>query len=290
MSSIPASTAQLDHSTTGPLVVTDLDGSLWDGDLRCHPETLAAVAELEARGVELLVATGRQALSAEQGLRGNGLVLPSVLLNGALGVDFASGDRFHVAEFGANRARELLALFESHGVNPVLYLGDGDTAGRPNVTTSPRHRASMGEHFEVADPEAVVADRPILSLAMIGVDRRQVEPLADAMPDGWAEVTVYRDVLYDAATPDQHWSIHVQPAGISKQTGIEAYLQTRDLRPERVIVIGDGNNDLEMLAAADVALGVAGGHEEALALADEVIPAPAEGGWARVLDHLPAGL
>lgn len=78
----------------------------------------------------------------------------------------------------------------------------------------------------------------------------------------------------------------VQPAGISKQVGIDAYIDHARLLPDRVIAIGDGGNDLEMLAAADVAVGCAGGDERALALADVVVPHPDEGGWAQVLNLL----
>jgi hydroxymethylpyrimidine pyrophosphatase-like HAD family hydrolase len=45
------------------LVVTDLDGTFWYHDQRVDPKVLAAVAELERRGVPLLVATGRRLAS-----------------------------------------------------------------------------------------------------------------------------------------------------------------------------------------------------------------------------------
>ena len=66
------------------LIVTDLDGTLWHGREICHEATLAAVAELDAMGVPVLVATGRRLGSARKGFDANGLSLPAVLLNGAI--------------------------------------------------------------------------------------------------------------------------------------------------------------------------------------------------------------
>lgn len=68
--------------STIDLVVTDLDGTLWDAGERIHSRTLAALHELEARGVPLLVATGRRPRSAAQVLAREGLRPPAVLLDG----------------------------------------------------------------------------------------------------------------------------------------------------------------------------------------------------------------
>ena len=81
------------------LVVTDLDGTLWHLDDDIAPSVVAAVAELERRGVPLLVATGRRLASTRRPLGRVGLAPPAVVLNGALGVDLATGDRFHRAPF-----------------------------------------------------------------------------------------------------------------------------------------------------------------------------------------------
>ena len=67
------------------LVVTDLDGTLWDGTGRAHPRTLYALQALAKASIPVLVATGRRAASAWPLMEANGIGLPSVLLDGALG-------------------------------------------------------------------------------------------------------------------------------------------------------------------------------------------------------------
>lgn len=270
----------------GPLVVTDLDGSFWGHELRCHPDTLSAVAELEQRGVPLLVATGRRAGSARVGLVENGLLPPAVLLNGAIGVDLESDEMFHRRPFDPAAVSVVLDRLATIGCSPVLYLIDGSTTGALEATTGEEHRRSMGADYVIADPGEVAASGVVLAMTMIGMPRNQVESVPDVVPAEVADVLLYSDHLYSALSGVERWSVHIQPVGITKRDGIKAYVAHAGLRPSRIIAVGDGTNDLEMLDHADVALGVAGGHAEALAVADEVIDAPDDGGWCRVLDFV----
>ena len=75
------------------LVVTDLDGTLWayGSEGVPHERTLAAWAELDRRGVPVLVATGRRATTAREPLAEYGLAPSAVVLNGALALDLATG-------------------------------------------------------------------------------------------------------------------------------------------------------------------------------------------------------
>lgn len=265
---------------TETLVITDLDGSLWDRDLRCHPDTLAAVAELRARGVPLLVATGRREGSARQGLTGNGLSLPAVLLNGTLGIDLPTETRFHTHPFSAEDAGHIVEALAGVEISPVVYTADGLVRGSLNASTSRRHRDGFGADYVVEEPSTSVATSSILSFTMIGMSRAEVEPAIAALDGVAADVMLYEDHLYRA------WSVHIQPAEISKWDGIQSYLAYAGLNPKRIVAIGDGTNDLEMLVNADVSLGVSGGHAEVLDVVDHVVPPPDEGGWRLVLDHL----
>lgn len=261
------------------LVVTDLDGSFWDENMRCHQRTMEAVATLKTEGVPLLVATGRRANSASAGLEVNDLDLPAVLLNGALGVDFRTGDQFHTRSFDPETARDIVRSLEAVGLYPVMYLADGSVRGPEEVTTSQRHRTQLMADYVVADAYQVIAEHEVLGFSMIGMARGRLAPVLDAVPAESATFDLYRDSLFNA------WSVHLQPLGLSKWDGIQAYLTHADLNPERIIVVGDNTNDLEMLENADVALGVEEGHESVLSIADHVIPHPRSGGWERVLDH-----
>lgn len=260
------------------LIVTDLDGSLWDTQIVCHPSTTEAVEELGRREVPILVATGRREASARAGLESNGLSFPAVLLNGALGVDLNDGNRFHEAGFSPEHAIEVIELLASVGISACAYTADGRVRHDGTPTTSPTHQNNtFSDHARgLPDHHDVV-----VGFSMLGMAREVLAPAVDALSGSkLAETIFYEDGLYAG------WSLMIQPAGVSKQTGIEAYLAHSGLGSARVIAVGDGSNDLEMLAAADIAVVCAGGHHQALALADVVVPDPDAGGWAQILDLL----
>ncbi len=262
------------------LVITDLDGSFWGSALRCHPSTLAAVGELRLAGIPLLVATGRREASTKRGLEDNGLSLPAVLLNGALGVDLPTDTRFHAHPFTSEAARRVVESLAGVGLSPVIYTDDGLVHCESGVTTHPDHVAGFGDDHRAGPASTTARRASILSFSMLGMERERLEPAVAALDGAAADVLLYEDRLYRA------WSVHIQPPAITKWDGIKAYLSYADLQPDRIVAIGDAVNDLEMLANADLSIGVAGGQAEVLDVVDLVIPDPDDGGWRTVLDHL----
>ena len=90
------------------LVATDLDGTFWGEDQVVPAAHLTAAEELIESGVTVLAATSRRPRVVRRQLAMVGLTLPAVLIDGALGVDFRSDERFHQSCFDPEiRARNL---------------------------------------------------------------------------------------------------------------------------------------------------------------------------------------
>ncbi|MHB1140045.1 MAG: HAD family hydrolase [Microthrixaceae bacterium] len=264
------------------LVVTDLDGTLWHTDDRVEPQVLAAVATLAERGVPLLVATGRRLASTRTPLARLGIVAPAVVLNGALGVELATGERFHRAPYTRTEAIAVLAAFGSVDLQPVVYVDhpDHDVVLGPAPSTHPVHVAQLGSTAVVGDLEQAVEDQPVLGFSMIGVPHGQGVAALEAIGD-LAESHLDRSIDHPGYS-----SFTVAPKGQSKWDGVVAYCDVHGLDPARVLALADGPNDLELLDHAAVRLVPEVAHPAALERADHVIPAAAVGGWAHVLDHL----
>lgn len=260
------------------LVVTDLDGTLWDGRGFVHARTLAAVRRLADRDVPLLVATGRRRRSAAAGLAAAGLQPDAVVLGGALGLSLASGERFHRRAFPAGAARAALDRFRDHGIEPLVYVdaGDCEVVVGAEPATVPAHLASVGAWLREDDLDTVVAELPVLAMGAIGQPRSRLEPIAAALDDPGAVVN--RDHVHGGAT------LMVAAPGVEKWDGVLAYCRANGHDPSRILAIGDGENDLSMLRRAAVACVVEDGCGPALALADHVVPGAGRGGWAQLLD------
>lgn len=261
------------------LVVTDLDGTLWDGDERIHERTLAAVAELQRRRTPLLVATGRRPRSAAEALAREGLTPPAVLLDGAVGHDLATKTVFHRAPFTAEDAAAVLSAFEAHDLSPCLYVDrpEADVVVGDAPSTRPEHLAHIGPWLARDDLWRTLATDDVLAIGLVGRPRSHLDQVHRAI-GSHAEAAVTRDFFFGEAT------LIARPRGISKWQGVEAYCAAQGLDASRVLALGDGENDVELLSQASVACVVSDGCEQALALADHVIGPAASGGWCSVLD------
>lgn len=262
------------------LVVTDLDGTLWHREDEVDPAVVAAVGTLAARGVPLLVATGRRLTSTRRPLAAVGLAPPAVVLNGALGVDLATDERFHRAPYPTEEAIAVLAAFRSVGLDPVVYVDRPgvDAVLSATPATHPEHAASIGG--EPVDLDTVVATTPVLAFSMIGRPHPECVTARDAVA-GRAETHLDRSFDFPGLT-----NLTVAPEGQSKWDGVVAFCTAHGLDSTRVLALADGPNDLELLDAAAVSLVPEVAHQAALDRADHVIPAAADGGWAAVLDHV----
>ncbi len=264
------------------LVVTDLDGTLWENPDDTPPENVAAVKSVMGNtvtgsGIPVLVATGRRTMSTRTPLFRLGLRPPAVVLNGGIGLDLESGDRFHVGGFTSVQAMEVLEVFLGLGLQPCVYVDSDEPSVRvgKQPSTHPRHLASFGPNVATADLRQVAETETVLSFSVLGLDQTVCDELHDlllpvAVPHNSA------DRIYGGHT------VTVAPTGVSKWEGIVSFCSAHRIDPGRVLVVGDGPNDVEMLSAAAVAVVPSDGHPDALAVADHVIPPAGEGGWAQV--------
>ena len=263
------------------LVVTDLDGTLWEHPDHTPARTLEAVAEVESRGIPLLVATGRRLGSTRRPLEAIGLRPPAVMLNGSLGVHLASDERFHLGGFSSESAARILATFTDAGLEPCVYVDDDTHPVRIGQlpATHDDHLASFGDDVREDDLAAVVETHRVLAFSVLGIPEPAAVPLGDALARS-GEPHVAPDRSYGG------FGVTVAPPGDSKWDGIAAFCALEGLDPDRVLVIGDGPNDIEMLEAAAIAVVPEDGHASALALADHVCARAEVGGWAELLDLL----
>ncbi|MBK5223798.1 MAG: HAD family phosphatase [Acidimicrobiia bacterium] len=266
------------------LVVTDLDGTLWERQNELHPATVAAIAELDRRGYPLLVATGRRLASARAPLARLGLRPPVVVLNGAMVVDLANGDRIFQHAFAPDVAHQVLDAHLSAGIEPCVYVDhpEVDVFVGDAPSTHPDHLASFGEWVRPAGLHAVIDEHPVLAFSVLALPPSAVEGLEDVLtPIANPHVSVERQYAPGLLT------VTVAPPELSKWNGVEAFCRHRGLDPSKVLAIGDGPNDLELLDGALVAVAPTDSHPEALARADHVVPRAADSGWAYLLDLLP---
>jgi hydroxymethylpyrimidine pyrophosphatase-like HAD family hydrolase len=267
------------------LVATDLDGTFWDTHLVPPKEHLAAARELIAAGVTVLAATSRRPRVVRRQLDEVELALPAVLIDGALGLDFRSGERFHQACFDPEAALRTLAIFRAHELDPCLYVEhpEFDTMVSEAPSTCPEHLAYLRSVAARGDLQAAAASADVYAFSLLGLSRERLVPVAEtlALTEG-SSVVLYPEPSYG------QFGLIVSPPGVSKWTGVDAYCRQHAIEPEEVLAVGDGLNDIAMLERSGVAVGVRGGAQEVIAISEHLIDPPGANGWVRVVDLVQA--
>ncbi len=266
-------------SPTIELVVTDLDGTFWYGHEEVHPTSVPAWRAIEALGIEVMVATGRRVASTRDPLARHGLTPAACAMNGSLLVDLATTRRVYTHAHEPDAAQHVLDGFAARDLRPCVYVDhdDFDVVYDGAPSTHPRHFASLGATAREVGMSAVVGHIPVLMFGIVGHPEAPLHDVADAIGDA-AEVHI--------SGPDQWggYTITATPIGLSKWDAVTRWCRESGRDPQRVLAVGDGPNDLELLDGAAIAVVPSTGCGEALQRADHVVAPPSDGGWAEILD------
>jgi len=177
----------------------------------------------------------------------NEVLLPAVLFDGSLGRDFLSGTDFVRHLFDARSAERVLAAFVDAGLEPCLNIDHPtqDFVLGEHPSTHPEHMAFNVERTRCCELVGAARSLPVFTFSVCGVERALLAPVLHAV----AASPRRRSPPTACSGPQP-----LGPAPRREQvTGVLAYCAAHGLDPEAVLAVGDGENDLELLAAASIA-------------------------------------
>jgi len=267
------------------LVLLDLDGTILDpgADPCIDPRVVQAVARVQQAGTPVTLATGRTLDYVRPLVRQLGIRLPVVASQGAV-VGFAeTGQILHEAPLDrptsdevmawARRARHVVALYVHRRGHPLRVLQNRE-----------EHEPSYYDHL-FGTPRCLVPFGPL------GPDERVLKFIAVNPP-------VQRDMTnwLRRRFGSRAWLARTHPdllegtaPGVDKGSGVARLLAHLGLSAQRVLFVGDNENDLPVfrLVGTGVAMGTAPEHVRQAAT--WIAPPLAQAGAAVALDRfLPA--
>lgn len=267
-------------------VALDVDGTLTNNDDRVTPRTRAAVQAVAARGVPLVLATGRALDGAELVLDDLGLDMGLILVNGALLYDGRAQEPFARRMVSPEVARETIAAIEAEGQHPFIYddpLHSEWIAMANHGAELPRmprfirsqperhHRTELGDWLN-HDTLVVVAGGP----------REPLERLTAHLSASLAGRASVDCTLYP---PDDLWILTVIGLGCNKWDGLRTWCARHGLDPRQVMAIGDGHNDRAMLANCGWGVAMGQADPAVKAIADEIVADNEHDGVAEALER-----
>ncbi|HSG91396.1 MAG TPA: HAD-IIB family hydrolase [Pseudomonadales bacterium] len=268
------------------LIVFDLDGTLLDASSRISTYTRETLALLAERDIHYTVATGRALHGSRDIIAGHGFRLPQAYKNGVLmwRPDSSDSGRYSHHHFLTNAEIEhIVEAVHSRGITPFLSTLEPGALHRiyhlPLQTDVERRLAeTFGSRMglEVLPAARMPADAEITSISAVGPheDIEAVERLVADEP----KLVAYAGTALEG--PALSW-IDIHHRAGSKGNAVD--LLREELGYGRVLVFGDGDNDLSMFATADEAYAPSNADAEVRAAATAVIGHHDEDGIARFL-------
>ncbi len=244
-------------------VFFDIDGTLLGLRSKAIPDsTIEALALLKAKGVRILVSTGRSyehaKFLAPYGFDG------FITFNGSYCVD-GEGQPFfrHTIDIGDIRIlHDHLNTIENFPVGVMTTEGSFISDITDDVTATFRLLKLDVPH---AKPFANALETEVLQLNLF-VDENK-------------ESHLINNVLKNCES--SRWCpefIDVNARGISKQIGMEQFFSRYKLIPEQTMAFGDGGNDIQMLRTAGIGVAMANAGDPVKAAADHVTDTTEEDG------------
>lgn len=259
------------------MIAIDIDGTLVHDDGYLSPEVIKEVQRVRDLGHHIVVATGRSASNAIPVIRELGIAGGvAVASNGAVTIDV---DPEHPRGFKPldvitfDPAEVLGKLIEAL---PEAHFAVEDADGSYRFHKHfPRY--ALGDE-NVETPLEELTSRPVSRVVVLSPDHAVDDFLTTVESIGLHSVSYA--IGYTA------W-LDIAPLGITKASALEKIRAEQGIRPDQLIAIGDGRNDISMLewAQATGGLGFAMGQgpDEVKAAATAVTSAVEDDGVARVL-------
>lgn len=260
-------------------LIFDIDGTLVPPGGRPHGATVAAITACRAAGVACFVATARRPASAVVALGPLAWLAESGVFHaGALARCKQSGFRA-ATEISAGLVGGIVALAEASESSPTIgiHTADGQASFGPTIPPEAMLRewgCTTAELVPFAQARAAAACK-----LAVWSEQGPLHALAEEIAGRWPGAV--------AAMPlDGGRFINITAAGSDKATLLAPLLASHGLTLAQSVAFGDDLSDVPLLRAAGHAVGIADGHAEALAVADEIAAGPHHDGIARALARL----
>jgi Cof subfamily protein (haloacid dehalogenase superfamily) len=271
------------------LLALDIDGTLLRTDKTLSARTRSAVDAARARGVHVVLVTGRRYPSARRVAEDLGGDVPLVLHNGALILDVEGGDAsiLRCRPLPRALALETVEVGRRHGADPVVHCGQRGE-GRLLVHEGPYSSTLLAYYLDKSHPDvtACVAFEQALT----------DDPLQVMFGGGLDEMAGLRPALQAALGDRVKIERTVYPAhGVALLDVLErtvgkaealAFLQQRwEVSSAQTLAIGDNWNDREMLERAGLGLVMGNADPDMHALGLPVLPTSDEDGVAVAIEQ-----
>ncbi len=266
---------------SGVLLLTDLDGTFLNDDVKTVKANIDAVNKFTSEGGLFSVASGRPPASAFQYINECKVNFPAITFNGAMIYDFEKQKAEMVlnpTKETADTVFEIYRKFNEKYPDKIGFLGyyEKDLIAANSTRYSLLMKPFEKLNFKI---ETDLNNFPFPAVKYIFVSEPEI------VNELLSELSTHSD-KFRTTSPGKYFA-EILKIGADKGSAMEKALKSRKDEIKTVVAIGDYFNDLCILEKADVKVVVKGSPKELTDFADYVTQkSNNEGAVADLIEHL----
>lgn len=249
------------------LYVSDLDGTLLQSDETISEYTNNQINRLTENGMLFSYATARSLNTAKRAAKGFNAKIPLIVYNGTFVIDNVTG-KILISNYFDNYVKEVLKELISNGIYPIVYayidgverfsfIESKCTSGMREFIKS---RAGDKRRNPVNEVKQLLEGK-LFYITCID-EPEKLKPFFEKYKESYH--CVYQKDIYT----NEQW-FEIMPLKASKSN---AALQLKELLGcDRLVVFGDGRNDIDLFEAADECYAVENAVDDLKEIATGVI-------------------
>jgi len=257
-------------------IITDCDDTLLREDGTLSAYTVNVINRVQAKGVRVILASGRARASLLPIMKALGLTGPYIACNGSFTADAGTGEVFEALYLPVDDAKRCARFYEDNDMYAQFYIGDLFFYNKKNAYNRYYTRGTGLKGVYAGELSAAI-NEPIAKL--LGIDEpnkiTQAYHQAAVCLSGIASVVISRSNF-----------LEMEPVGATKGEALARLARRLGIDPQTTIAFGDGINDMTMIQWAGYGVAVENAREEVRACARYICPPNTQDGVARMIEEL----
>lgn len=259
------------------LVAVDMDGTLLSENKTISDANLRAIKKAKAKGVKVVLATGRPVKGIQRYLKELNLVDEgdyAVAFNGAVVQKTDTGEIIAETLMSIDDIHYLYDLSKKLHVN--IHALTPHSCITPKVSKYSEVESSINKiPLDIVNFDTIPKDTTIVKIMFIDEPEILDRVISELPKEIYKKYTIVRSCPY---------FLEFLNLEANKGSGVELLAKTLDIKPEEIICIGDAGNDIHMIKYAGLGVAMGNAFPEVKEIADYITKTNNDDGVAHVID------
>ena len=248
------------------LLVVDIDGTLIDRKGRISAANRQALSRVRDLGIGVSICTGRGAHSSLDIIRELSLDGYHIFCDGALVSTSDTLREIHARPISPPMVKQMTGFARRYGLDLEFFSATRYLVERETWSTG-AHRDFFGIEPSFTDFSEVWKRERIIKGGLVATNpeevaraRRFCRHFSDRLNFSWATTPAFPGTDF----------INILAPGVSKGSALETLAPHLGVSLDKVIAVGDGDNDISLFAAAGLAVAMGNAPDHVKAVADHI--------------------